>query len=59
MVERIDWFSARVPDGRAPENQDGEVACFELLPPERLRERVAAGEFTLEASLIIAACLGW
>jgi 8-oxo-dGTP pyrophosphatase MutT (NUDIX family) len=58
MVERIDWFVGQVPDGRPPENQDGEVAQFALLTREELLQRVAAGEFTLEASLIIAASLG-
>lgn len=58
MVERIDWFVGEVPDGRVPENQDGEVAQFALLTREELLQRVAAGEFTLEASLIIAASLG-
>lgn len=58
MVERIDWFVGQLPEGRAPENQDGEVAQFALLTREELVQRVAAGEFTLEASLIIAASLG-
>ena len=58
MVERIDWFVGQVPDGQAPENQDGEVAQFALLTRDELVQRVAAGEFTLEASLIIAASLG-
>ncbi|WP_265665739.1 DUF4743 domain-containing protein, partial [Verminephrobacter aporrectodeae] len=37
MVERIDWFRARLPDGMLPCNQDGEVQRFELLPPSTLR----------------------
>ena len=59
MVERIDWFRAQVPEGMAPENQDGEVARFELLPRAALLERLARGAFTPEASLILAAALGW
>jgi hypothetical protein len=31
MVERIDWFSALVPDALQPVNQDGEVQRFERL----------------------------
>lgn len=59
MVERIDWFRAQVPEGMAPVNQDGEVARFELLPRTALLERLARGAFTPEASLILAAALGW
>ncbi len=58
MRERIDWFSAQVPAGMAPDNQDGEVECFELLPVGAVRERMAQGRFTLEASLVIASFLG-
>ena len=59
MVERIDWFRATVPEGVEPANQDGEVACFELLARDALLERLAAGAFTPEAALILAAALGW
>ena len=58
MVERIDWFRAVVPDGVAPENQDGEVERFELLHQSDVCDRVAQGEFTLEAGLVIAGFLG-
>ncbi len=58
MVERIDWFSAVVPDGMAPDNQDGEVDEFALLPLEEVRAQVAQGQFTLEAGLVIAGFLG-
>jgi len=54
MVERIDWFSATVPEGLAPDNQDGEVECFALLSPDEVREQVAQGKFTLEAGLVLA-----
>ena len=58
MVERIDWFSAQVPEALEPHNQDGEVERFELLPLEAVRTRVAQGLFTLEAGLVIAGFLG-
>ena len=58
MVERIDWFSAVVPDGMAPDNQDGEVDEFALLPLAEVRAQVAQGLFTLEAGLVIAGFLG-
>ena len=58
MRERIDWFRAVVPPGRVPCNQDGEVARFELLPPETLRQWVEQGLFTQEATLVLAASWG-
>ena len=54
MVEHIDVFEATVPEGVLPENQDGEVERFERVDPADLRERLVRGEFTLEASLILA-----
>ena len=57
MVEQIDVFEAVVPAGVAPENQDGEVERFERVDHAELRERLVRGEFTLEASLILARCL--
>ena len=58
MVERIDWFSAEVPEGLVPHNQDGEVERFELLAPDTVREQVAQGRFTLEAGLVLAGFWG-
>jgi 8-oxo-dGTP pyrophosphatase MutT (NUDIX family) len=52
MVERIHAFEAAVPGGVVPQNQDGEVECFECLPVPALIERLQAGLFTLEAALI-------
>ena len=57
MVEHIDVFEATVPAGVVPENQDGEVERFERVDHADLRERLLRGEFTLEASLILAQCL--
>ena len=58
MVERIDWFRCTVPEGLEPRNQDGEVERFELWHPAQVRERIAAGDFTLEAALVLGACCG-
>ena len=58
MIERIDWFHCTVPDGLEPCNQDGEVERFELWSPAQVRERIAAGDFTLEAALVLSACCG-
>lgn len=57
MVERIDWFRCTVPEGLAPDNQDGEVERFELMTREHLLAGLAQGRFTLEASLIALASL--
>ena len=58
MVERIDWFSATVPAGMKPCNQDAEVERFDLLPVETVCAQVAQGLFTPEAGLVIASYLG-
>ena len=55
MVERIEVFRAVVPLGVEPINRDGEVERFERLDDAALVERLAAGEFTLEATLILGA----
>jgi len=59
MVERIDWFRATVPHGMQPVNQDGEVERFEALSLAELQARLAAGAFTPEAALVLAAFFGW
>jgi 8-oxo-dGTP pyrophosphatase MutT (NUDIX family) len=58
MVECIDWFDCTVPEGVEPRNQDGEVERFELWSLAQVRECIAAGEFTLEAALVLDACCG-
>jgi 8-oxo-dGTP pyrophosphatase MutT (NUDIX family) len=57
MVEHIHVHEAVVPASLAPANQDGEVAAFERLSLDDLRERLQAGAFTLEAALILAQSL--
>ena len=54
LVEHIDVSVARLPEGALPNNRDGEVERFECLEPSALERRLAAGEFTLEAALILA-----
>ena len=55
MVERIEVFRGVVADGVEPVTRDGEVERFERLDDDALVERLAAGEFTLEATLILGA----
>ena len=57
LVERIEVYTAVVPAALVPQNQDGEVERFECLPRDALESRLAAGEFTLEAALILGAFL--
>lgn len=59
MVERIDWFSALVPDALQPVNQDGEVQRFERLTLSVLEDWLVQGRFTPEASLVLASYMGW
>ena len=58
LVERIDWFTARVPDHLTPNNQDGEVAQFACLTRGEVLNFMGQGLFTLEAGLILAAAMG-
>ena len=57
LVERIEVYTAVVPSALVPQNQDGEVERFECLPLDALESRLATGEFTLEATLILGAFL--
>jgi 8-oxo-dGTP pyrophosphatase MutT (NUDIX family) len=54
MVEHLDVYTARLPEGVEPRNLDGEVVRFECLDRAALERRLASGEFTLEATLILA-----
>lgn len=58
VVEHIDWYHAHVPDGLAPDNQDGEVEQFALRTPAEVEAMLARGAFTTEAALILAQVLG-
>lgn len=49
-VEHLDCYLAQLAPGTTPNNQDGEVQRFELLPPPALAERMASGGFTPEAA---------
>jgi 8-oxo-dGTP pyrophosphatase MutT (NUDIX family) len=55
MVEHIEVYRALVPAGLEPVNRDGEVERFECLDEGELVARLAAGNFTLEATLILGA----
>lgn len=57
LVEHIDVYTACVAEGVEPANRDGEVERFECLDAAELERRLERGEFTLEASLILAAAM--
>ena len=54
LVEHIEVYAARLPAGVQPENRDGEVAGFACVDGAELARRLARGDFTLEATLILA-----
>jgi 8-oxo-dGTP pyrophosphatase MutT (NUDIX family) len=57
-TQRIAVFDVELPADFAPCNQDGEVACFELLPAlEVLRRLEAPQAFTVDAALVAWDCL--
>ena len=58
VVEDIDWYCCTVPEGMAPDNQDGEVAQFRLMDAAQLVDGMQRGEFTTEAALILSDVLG-
>ena len=55
MRETLHWYRCTVPEGVAPENQDGEVEAFDLLEPAQVLARLEAGQFTTEAALVLVA----
>ena len=57
MQEFIEWYTATLPDGLTPNNQDGEVAQFALMDEAQLLAVMQRGEFTLEAALMFASVL--
>lgn len=58
LQEDTDWYCCTVPDALVPESQDGEVEQFRLMTPAQLLAALQRGEFTLEATLILAEVLG-
>ncbi|MBK9444367.1 MAG: NUDIX domain-containing protein [Comamonadaceae bacterium] len=54
VVERIDWFTAQLPAGVVPVNQDGEVQQFRRVALAELQTMLLQHAFTTEASLILA-----
>jgi hypothetical protein len=57
MVEDLVLYEATIPEGMQPENQDGEVAQFALLPVHEVLKMLAQGQFTLEAALLLGESL--
>lgn len=55
LRERVAWWSARLPEGVVPVNQDGEVARFERWSHAAVQAQLAAGALTPEAALVLGA----
>lgn len=55
MDERIAVFRGVLAAGVTPSNRDGEAVRFDCIDGLSLRQRLAAGDFTLEATLILGA----
>jgi 8-oxo-dGTP pyrophosphatase MutT (NUDIX family) len=54
----VEVFDLLLPSGFVPRNEDGEVAGFELLPFEEVRERLKMPQlFTVDAALVAWNCL--
>lgn len=55
--EVLHVYALELPEGFEPRNQDGEVSEFLCLDEQALAQRLAAGEFSADAGLVVA--LGW
>ena len=55
VQERLHWYTAVVPDGMVPVNQDGEVAQFRCMGGDEIARLLQEEQFTLDAGLILAA----
>ena len=58
VVEVLHWFACTLPEGVAPENQDGEVAAFRRMDMAQVREHLERDEFTIDAALVLLAAHG-
>jgi hypothetical protein len=52
QVERLHSFDLPLPADWRPQNQDGEVAGFSLLPPAEAADIALAGRMTVDAALV-------
>lgn len=57
LVEDTHWYTARIPDGLVPCNQDGEVDHFEAWTPAETAQAMRAGRFTHEACWVLSQVL--
>jgi 8-oxo-dGTP pyrophosphatase MutT (NUDIX family) len=58
VIETLDWYVAVLPEDAVPCNQDGEVAQFLALQPAEVTRRLEAGEFTIDAAVILLDAFG-
>ncbi|MDH4392885.1 MAG: DUF4743 domain-containing protein [Aquabacterium sp.] len=52
QLEDVSAYDLALPPGLVPQNQDGEVHSFTLMPVAEALARAAAGEMTVDASLV-------
>lgn len=57
LVEDTHWYTVTLPDGLAPQNQDGEVDHFECWSPTQVLSALHADRFTPEARWVLAQVL--
>lgn len=57
LVEDTHWYTVTVPEGLAPQNQDGEVDHFECWSPAQVLNAMHADRFTPEARWVLAQVL--
>jgi 8-oxo-dGTP pyrophosphatase MutT (NUDIX family) len=57
LIERAHWYHITLSQGVIPNNQDGEVQQFACLTRQQVLNGLIAGDYTLEASLILAQAL--
>ena len=53
QLEDLSVFDLELPSGLVPRNQDGEVAEITLMPVAEALDRAAAGELTVDATLVL------
>ncbi len=57
LVEDTHWYTVTIPNGVAPQNQDGEVDHFECWSPAQVLSALYADRFTPEARWVLAQVL--
>ncbi|MBA2674179.1 NUDIX domain-containing protein [Ramlibacter sp.] len=54
IIQEVDWYTATVPEGVVPVNQDGEVVQFRRMDAAEICTRLEQEEFTVDAALVLS-----